>query len=63
MVAAAGGNITDLSTRLAGTLYVLIAEVDLPPAVGPTTAEQLAVARRGELGVEVTLRRAESEIL
>ncbi len=29
-IAAAGGNITDLSTRLAGDLYVLVAEVDLP---------------------------------
>ena len=30
VVAAAGGNITDLSTRLTGELYVLLAEVDLP---------------------------------
>ncbi len=30
-IAAAGGNITDLTTRLAGELYVLLAEVDLPP--------------------------------
>ena len=27
------GNITDLTTRLAGELYVLIAEVDLPSTV------------------------------
>ena len=31
VVADAGGNITDLTTRLAGALYVLVAEVDLPP--------------------------------
>jgi len=62
VVAAEGGNITDLSTRLAGTLYVLIAEVDLPPGVSDGLAEQLAVAG-AELGVEVTLRRAESEML
>ena len=62
VVAAEGGNITDLSTRLAGTLYVLIAEIDLPPAAADELAEQLAVAA-AELGVEVTLRRAESEIL
>ena len=62
VVAAAGGNITDLSTRLAGQLYVLIAEVDLPPGAADELAEQLAVAA-SELGVEVTLRRAESEIL
>jgi len=62
VVAAEGGNITDLSTRLAGTLYVLIAEADVPPGAVDELAEQLAVAA-AELGVEVTLRRAESEIL
>ena len=62
VVAVAGGNVTDLSTRLAGSLYVLIAEVDLPAGTSDVLAEQLAVAA-SELGVEVTLRRAESEIL
>ncbi|MEU4239121.1 ACT domain-containing protein [Actinoplanes sp. NPDC026619] len=62
VVAAAGGNITDLSTRLAGTLYVLIAEAALPAGASDQLAEQLAVAA-SELGVEVTLRRADSEIL
>jgi glycine cleavage system transcriptional repressor len=61
-VAGAGGNITDLSTRLAGSLYVLIAEADLPAGAGDELAQHLAVAA-SELGVEVTLRRAESEIL
>ena len=32
VVASAGGNVTDLSTRLTGDLYVLLAEVDLPNA-------------------------------
>jgi glycine cleavage system transcriptional repressor len=62
VVAAEDGNITDLSTRLSGSLYVLVAEIDLPPANADELAEQLAVAA-SELGVEVTLRRAESEIL
>jgi len=62
VVAAGGGNITDLSTRLAGTLYVLIAEIDLPPGASDELAERLAVAG-AELGVEVTMRRAEPEIL
>ncbi|MFI5897961.1 glycine cleavage system protein R [Actinoplanes sp. NPDC051513] len=62
VVAAEGGNITDLSTRLVGTLYVLIAEVDLPGGVSDELAERLAVAG-AELGVDVTLRQAESEIL
>jgi glycine cleavage system transcriptional repressor len=62
VVASAGGNITDLSTRLAGTLYVLIAEVDLPEGASDELAERLAVAA-SELGVDVTLRRTESEML
>jgi glycine cleavage system transcriptional repressor len=62
VVASGGGNITDLSTRLAGTLYVLIAEVDVPDGAADELAEKLAVAA-SELGVEVTLRRAESEML
>jgi glycine cleavage system transcriptional repressor len=62
VVAGSGGNITDLTTRLAGTLYVIIAEVDLPEGSADELAERLAVAA-AELGVEVTLRRAESEIL
>jgi glycine cleavage system transcriptional repressor len=62
VVAGAGGNITDLSTRLVGSLYVLLAEVDVPTGSADELAEQLAVAA-AELGVEVTLRRAESEIL
>lgn len=62
VVAAEGGNVTDLSTRLVGNLYVLIAEIDLPAGVADELAEQLAVAG-AELGVEITLRSTESEIL
>ena len=62
VVAAAGGNITDLTTRLTGPLYVLIAEVDVPPGGADDLAAQLAVAAQ-ELGVDVTLRRAETDVL
>ena len=62
VVAAAGGNITDLTTRLAGPLYVLVAEVDLPPGAADGLAVRLAETA-AELGVDVTLRRAEPEIL
>ena len=62
VVAAAGGNITDLTTRLTGPLYVLIAEVDVPPAAAEQLATRLAVAAQ-ELGVDVTLRRAEPDVL
>ncbi|MEV6600534.1 ACT domain-containing protein [Actinoplanes sp. NPDC051346] len=62
VVAAAGGNITDLTTRLTGPLYVLIAEVDLPPGIGDDLAVRLATVA-DELGVDVTLRRAETDVL
>ncbi|GIE90470.1 glycine cleavage system protein R [Actinoplanes regularis] len=62
VVAAADGNITDLTTRLSGPLYLLVAEVDLPPGRAGELAERLAVAG-AELGVEVNLRPAEPELL
>ena len=60
-IAAAGGNITDLSTRLAGDLYVLVAEIDLtadPDALNRSLAEIGA-----ELGVDAHLRPADSDLL
>jgi glycine cleavage system transcriptional repressor len=62
VVAEAGGNITDLTTRLAGSLYVLVAEVDLPSGGADGLAARLAQAG-GSLGVEVTLRSAASDLL
>ena len=62
VVAAAGGNITDLTTRLSGPLYLLVAEVDVPAGGSDDLAERLAVAA-AELDVDVSLRRADSEIL
>ena len=47
VVADAGGNITDLTTRLVGPLYVLVAEVDLPEGVPGELAERLGAGRRG----------------
>ena len=62
-VAKVGGNITDLTTRLAGDLYVLVAEVDLPTAADPgaLTASLRRVA--DDLGVEVSLLPLESDDL
>jgi glycine cleavage system transcriptional repressor len=62
-VAAAGGNITDLSTRLTGELYVLLAEVDLPD-----TADADALGRRlrevaDGLDVEAYLRPLDSDLM
>lgn len=62
VVADAGGNITDLTTRLAGPLYVLVAEVELPPGTAEATEARLTEAAK-ELGVEAVLRRAESDVL
>jgi glycine cleavage system transcriptional repressor len=63
-LAAHGGNITDLSTRLGpGGLYVLVAEVSLPGDVDVVAlGGQLAELGR-ELGVGVALRPAESDVL
>ncbi|SDU51547.1 glycine cleavage system transcriptional repressor [Jiangella alkaliphila] len=63
VLAEAGGNITDLTTRLTGDLYVAIAEVDLP-----ADADADAVGGRlrdagAELGVGVTLRPQETDVL
>ena len=62
-VAKVGGNITDLTTRLAGELYVLTAEVDLPSTVdvGALTGELRRVA--DDLGVDVSLLPLESDDL
>ena len=60
---AVGGNITDLTTRLAGELYLLVAEVDLPRA---STSRTLRTALEGvatDLGVDVSLRLVESDEL
>jgi glycine cleavage system transcriptional repressor len=63
VVAAAGGNVTDLTTRLAGDLYLLVAELDLPAAAD---ADDLTAAVRrvaGQLGVQASLRPADIDEL
>lgn len=63
VVAEAGGNVTDLSTRLSGELYVLLAEVDLPAAVDPEQLDRDLVATGIELGVEVSMRVLDPDVL
>ncbi|QKW16600.1 glycine cleavage system protein R [Verrucosispora sp. NA02020] len=58
----AGGNVTDLSTRLVGSLYVVVAEVEVPPGAAEPLAARLAGAATN-LGVDVTLRPAEPDLL
>lgn len=63
VVADAGGNITDLSTRLSGELYVLLAEVELPPSVDLAALTQRLHEEARALGVEVTLRELDTDEL
>jgi glycine cleavage system transcriptional repressor len=62
-VAAAHGNVTDLTTRLAADLYVLVAEVQLPSGsdVGELAERISRTAER--LGVDASLRPLETDEL
>lgn len=62
VLAEAGGNITDLSTRLSGDLYLLLAEVDLPAAAVDAARRRLTDVAT-ELGVEAHLRPVERDEL
>jgi glycine cleavage system transcriptional repressor len=62
-VARVGGNITDLTTRLAGDLYLLVAELDLPEGVDPAAVDEALREAAASLGVVVTLRPAETDDL
>ncbi|TDC30802.1 ACT domain-containing protein [Micromonospora sp. 15K316] len=62
VLADVGGNLTDLSTRLAGTLYVVVAEVDLPPGAADDLSDRLHRAA-ADLGVEANLRPADPDLL
>jgi glycine cleavage system transcriptional repressor len=62
-LATAGGNITDLTTRLTGSLYLLVAEVDLPTDVDVDSLTRRLVATGESLGVGVTLRPQETDVL
>jgi glycine cleavage system transcriptional repressor len=61
VIASYGGNVTDLTTRLTGTLYVVVADIDLP---GDVEALRAALGEAAdELGVEVTVRAADPDLL
>ncbi|WP_447647013.1 ACT domain-containing protein [Nocardioides zeae] len=63
VVAGVGGNVTDLTTRLSGDLYVLVAEVDLPTGVDVEALRTALADEAARLGVGVTLRAAEADEL
>jgi glycine cleavage system transcriptional repressor len=63
VVAEAGGNIIDLTTRLAGGLYVLAAEVDLPQGCDVSALDARINEVAGQLGVDASLRAIERDEL
>ena len=63
VIAEAGGNITDLSTRLSGTLYVLVAEVDLPRSADVVALQARLTEVSADLGVDTTMRLLENDQL
>lgn len=62
-VAEVGGNITDLTTRLSGELYVLVAEVDLPGEADMAALRAVLEDVAAELGVGVSLHEVEADEL
>lgn len=69
-VARLGGNITDLSTRLIAAdgpgghpLYVLLADVDLPEQVPQLQLREALAHRATQVGVRVSLRQADADLL
>ena len=62
VIAEAGGNITDLTTRLSSGLYVLLAEVDLPASAEVALRARLSEVS-AELGVDAGLRLLENDEL
>jgi glycine cleavage system transcriptional repressor len=63
VVAAAGGNITDLTTRLGSGLYVLVAEVELPTDVDVDALSERITAAAERLGVRATFAPADTDVL
>jgi glycine cleavage system transcriptional repressor len=62
VLARAGGNITDLTTRLSGSLYLLTAEVDLPADADDALMADLQ-AEADRLGVVASLTAVEADML
>jgi glycine cleavage system transcriptional repressor len=67
LLAERGINITDVNTRvLAGSqppVYVMLLEIDLPPAVEEAALKTALAAAASDLGVDVTLHAVDEEAL
>jgi glycine cleavage system transcriptional repressor len=62
-IAEFGGNITDLTTRLSGSLYVVLAEFDLPAGTEVEVVRERLDGVARTIGLDVTLRPAETDLL
>ncbi|RKS68631.1 glycine cleavage system transcriptional repressor [Motilibacter peucedani] len=62
-VARVRGNVTDLTTRLSGELYVLLAELDLPAGADVEALRASLAAVSRELGVDASLRELDADVL
>jgi glycine cleavage system transcriptional repressor len=63
VVASAGGNVTDFSTRLTGDLYVLLAEVDLPNSADIDSLRARLARVSEALDVEASLTVLDSDVM
>ena len=67
VLARARANITDVhthrSTGVGPSLYLTLLEVELPPRSSPASLEQTLRRAAARLGVEVSLRAVETEVL
>ncbi len=63
VIASYGGNVSDLTTRLSGDLYVVVADVEVPTGVDVEGLRASLSAAAEELCVEVTVRAADPDLL
>ncbi|MFC7592631.1 glycine cleavage system protein R [Nonomuraea antimicrobica] len=63
VLAEDGGNITGMSTRLSGRLYVLIADVELPKDVDVAALMRRLAAVGASLASDITFRPVEPDLL
>jgi len=58
-----GVNIVDLSTRVAGELYVMLLEVTLPATLDEASLQELLDRVAGQQGLDVSVRAAAGDVL
>lgn len=63
VIASYGGNVSDLTTRLSGELYVVVADVEVPVEVDVDELRASLDGAAGELGVQVSVRAADPDLL